>query len=146
MICYQNILSLWDGRKSRAAAASVFPSPSKTSSSNKWKPQQKWKQQLSKQNPHTFTFPPRSSLYQLGLSFLHRLKCWRRSGKRSSLSIMRASSGGAGSLARVTRRPSGPSGTVSTMPPHHIHSIHSQFELRTSTRRASRDEETIVFL
>ncbi|XP_075619161.1 transmembrane protein 182 isoform X2 [Balearica regulorum gibbericeps] len=38
-----------------------------------------------------------------------RLKRQQRSGRRSSLSTMRASSGGAGSLARATRRPSGPS-------------------------------------
>lgn len=57
---------------------------------------------------------------------------------------MRASSGGAGSLARVTRRPSGPSGTVSMMPLHHVLSIRSQFALQTSTTRAPRDEETVV--
>lgn len=89
---------------------------------------------LSKTHPFS-TFPPLPSLCQLGLSFLRRLKRWQSSGRRSSLSIMRASSGGAGSLARAIQRPSGASGTVSMMPPRHIHSVRSQFELLRSTRK-----------
>lgn len=46
----------------------------------------------------------------------HRQTLWHRLGHRYSLSIMRASSGGAGSSARANPRPSGPSGTVSTWP------------------------------
>lgn len=107
------------------------------------KPDKKWKQQLSKQTVHAFHHD--HPCISLGLSFLHRLKCRQRSGRRSSLSTMRASSGGAGSLARATERPSGPSGTVSTMPPHHIHSTDSRLNCKQAQERLP-ETETVVFI